>query len=33
MEDACRVLEGTGAEFYAVTEDCPEAVELDLTDL
>ena len=30
MEDVCRVLEEAGARFYAVIEDCPEAVELNL---
>jgi hypothetical protein len=30
MEDVCRVLEEAGARFYAVVEDCPEAVELNL---
>lgn len=29
MEDVCRVLE-TGAQFYALIEDCPEAVKLNL---
>lgn len=33
MEDVCRVLEEAGARFYALIEDCPEAVELNLTDL
>lgn len=33
MEDVCRVLEEAGARFYAVIEDCPEAVDLNLTDL
>jgi hypothetical protein len=30
MEGVCRVLEEAGARFYAVIEDCPEAVELNL---
>ena len=30
MEDVCRVLEEAGARYYAVIEDCPEAVEMNL---
>jgi hypothetical protein len=30
MEDVCCVLKEAGARFYAVIEDCPEAVELNL---
>lgn len=30
MENVCRVVEEAGARFYAVIEDCPEAVELNL---
>lgn len=32
MEDVCRLLEETGARFYAAIEDSPEAVELGFTD-
>jgi hypothetical protein len=30
MEDVCRVLEESGAQFYATIDQCPEAVEFDL---
>jgi hypothetical protein len=30
MEDVCRVLDESEAQFFARIEDCPEAVELNL---
>jgi hypothetical protein len=30
MEDVCRVLEESGAQYHATIDDCPEAVELNL---